>query len=226
MALIYGIYIDALWALTKLWIFVTEHATVIATVVSAFAAVAVARYTAKLTKATTAQAVLTRSALKLSRDEFKLSSDEFAATHRPKVFVQAVYTEIDKGPGPCNTTIEFIVVNGGENKAYLLKALAFAYIQPRSSVFNPDEAAGVPIFPEGQDLLPGERVKLKVHSSSIKDAYDDHFLQEDDARMFSIGRIEYAGKDAIVRVTGFCREYDRKTGAYAPVPNSEHEYAY
>jgi hypothetical protein len=161
---------------------------------------------------------------RLNQAALKLASDEFTATHRPKLFVQTVSSNIGGAP-PHETNIEFIVVNGGEAKAYPIKALAFSYIQGDNSIFDPKEAAATPIFPEGKDLDPGQRVTLKVHSASIRTVYNDYFLPGQ-ARMFVLGRVEYAGKDGIVRVTGFCREYSRETGAYAPVPNSEHEYAY
>jgi hypothetical protein len=159
---------------------------------------------------------------RLNQAALKLASDEFVATHRPKLFVQAVFANIWGAP-PHETIIEFIVVNGGEAKAYPIKALGFSYIQGVNSIFDPKETAATPVFPEGKDLEPGERITLKVQSASIKNDYND-FLAG--GRMFVLGRVEYAGKDGIVRVTGFCREYSRETGAYSPVPNSEHEYAY
>lgn len=207
---------------------ISDHATILATVVAAIAAVWVARFTAVLARVTGEQARLTNEGIKLARDEFN-------ATHRPKIFVQAVAVTdkgsrtVLKGYGIHNPAKAIITIaNGGDAPAFIIEWRAVIYYQGADAAFTPGlDVAPVQLPDENAaGISPGVFEHLghsQVHAISDEWA---RFVNEGGA-MFFIGRITYQGADRIRRNTGFCRRYDPEdTGAWRIVKDSEYEFAY
>lgn len=108
------------------WAWITDHATVLSAVVSALAAVAIAGFTIKLTRATTRQARLTRNGIAAT----KRIADAALAAELPIVLVQEIelsewvgfgkpFTVIGGGFPPERSKVRFIFHNYGRSVARL-----------------------------------------------------------------------------------------------------------
>jgi hypothetical protein len=196
-----------------LWSFITDHATVIAAVVSAIAAVAVARYTAKLTKATTDQARLTREALELSQNEFN-------ATHRPELIVHHVQFAMNEGEGNIRMGAGITYFNKGSSPAIILFRNG---IIGRFSDILPHDIT-LPLISKKDETVPGGTSSFfGIDSQLAVNAVTQGF---DSENIYCIGQIIYAdGRDAI-RQTGFCRKYDAATDQWVKTNENEYEYSY
>jgi len=185
------------------WTWITEHATVLAMVVSALAAFWIAFYTVKLTSATIEQAVLTRDALKLTRDGFN-------ATHRPKIRVRHLWlSEPVAGGKPLVASL--VLANVGDAIA-IIDTMGFDY-----NVISLDGVlpGGLNVQPatvwrENNRLGLGETATFRLESHS--DFHPTHFenvVTKKDKRLCCFGFVQYFDEGPTetrkIRRTEFCR---------------------
>jgi hypothetical protein len=153
----------------------------------------------------------------------ELGRQEFAATHRPKIFVQSIFMQFPGKSRDNLATISFVCINGGDAMAVLKRYMVHIYIKGPGIVFAPEVEEPFPISVDGFSLETGERGTV-----FDKNTFEVGNVLSNPAgfRLLAIGRVEYAGVDAITRITGFCREYNVATEKWEKTEYSEYEYAY
>ena len=150
----------------------------------------------------------------------ELGRQEFSASHRPKIFVQAVFAHFPEDhKGKC--LLRFFIANGGDTDATVVGYMAYLYHQVDGIVFAPElDGETSFVFLNDTVLKPGARVEvLGTHLC-------DWITCGEGERLFAIGRVEYEGGDSARRITGFCREYFSKNAMWQKVPNDAYEYTY
>lgn len=212
------------------WWWITEHATVLAAVISALAAVAVAVFTYTLKKATVEQAELTRKGI-------ELAASEFAASHRPRMAVllirpfTAILNQIEPGSVPM---VEITFVNTGATTARITEINAAIFDKESVTkgptlknphLFTPSVETGgqigfnIPFDPSHTFLVskPRDRVGALPYGGADLPPPE----------LYCIGYIRYGyTARAGEYETSFCRLLDNATGRWLRVENSEYEYAY
>ena len=202
-----------------IWSWITDHATVLAMVVSALAAVSIARYTVRLTKANTAQA-------KLTSDGIELAREEFLAANPPHLVVRNVHCR-DANPGD-NISISFEVINNGKADAYIV-----------ASAFRTDFVREVETFHDLTLVAVGEPAKnalgdvILIPGAVLRRTYDTAFKWQPEhfhdhgiltAGYFFGGKLLYQDAKGNRRRLGFLRRLSLPSRRFRPVSDPEFEY--
>jgi hypothetical protein len=201
------------------WWWITEHATVLSTVVSACAAIAVAFFTKALSKTTASQ-------LKEMRSQLRLANREYISTHRPNIIMRS-FGPASAEPDSERTKATCRYVNIGDTAATILeiggKIITAAYPLRTSVAFETDVFDPPPKIASGQDgtfELGGDSLAIEL----VDLANRDHGSSAQ-FRAFCVGYILYEDDGKRIRKTGFCRWYDSATNRWVKDPESEYEYA-
>lgn len=207
----------------------TQHATVLGTVVSAIAAIIIAWFTIVLARATTGMLNAASEQGRLTQKSIDLARDEFSATHRPEVIVHN-FQVFRKTFGEEEAIgARFVVVNSGTSDATILDIAGTifrtAYLRPSSSMPSIGYA--------GRSLKSGEFLNEVEISGTPPDTAEVDFeagfgspSAAGDAKLWCIGRIVYADTQGRRRETGFCRSYDTVNERWVKEPASDYEYSY
>jgi hypothetical protein len=213
------------------WWWITEHATVLATVISALAAAVVAFFTYTLKQSTKELATNADRQARLTRDSVDLARQEFLATHRPQIIIRTVSFKWD---APADTHADDFRIgafvdytNIGVSRANVIEVVA--QITHRPHPLEP----GIQIVVE-QQSLPGDLpsgIGGYFHLKSEQSLYAHRHIQETEGearrgRIICMGKIVYLDDMGARRVTGFCRELDAVRERWMPIDNPEYEYAY
>ncbi len=193
---------------------VTTFLNAISGALTAIATVFIAGFTARLWISTNKQARLTRRAVKLARDEFR-------ATHRPRIKIISVDSDIK------DETIEITIycVNAGDTPA-VLQNLTWR-IDISSKPVRTGELNKMPL--SARNLAPGE-----IYQHTVKSVVDGESgnlafymaLRGQRYFLFFCGRIGYDDPSGNGRATGCHRVYDPATEGWALVKDSDYEYSY
>lgn len=205
-----------------------DHATVLATVVSAIAAAVIAWFTVKLVRATTGMLNAAGEQARLTRESIDLARDEYLATHRPEIFIHTVEFAHDAMEHSEKTTVgaQISYVNKGRNSATI--------VEIRGRITNRTFPLQSGIMHWEQHVVPTEKIltgrRGYIRISSQIDPDFERIRQRSDTNprghVICIGCIVYEDDRGVRRETGFCRRLDAIAERWVPIENSEYEYAY
>lgn len=201
------------------WNWTTDHATILAAVLSALATVAIAFFTVALVKVTSRQAAMTRESIDLARDEF-------LSTHRPKVIVSS-FQMVSSSQLEVGEKVDFIFIarNIGDSPATVVEVRS-ATIVLRANARIPSDLS----FPFKEEfnfqLASGERELLPGNGGRELVGNEPMEIFAEDKSLLCMGSIAYLDGGGRRRETGFCRRYRSRTGEWDTMSESEYEYAY
>jgi hypothetical protein len=202
------------------WAWIAVHATILATVVSASAAIAIACFTYRLKEATKGQL----GELIKSGEQARL---QFIATHRPRIMVHSFEYSSEDGE---RIGAFFRYVNTGTSTATIVGIAGQI-----TEVFDmPSQATSIGpecrVDPEDEKLVGGEEAVHTVSSSILHSqmVVDSELKHRGHSYLFAIciGYVAYTDDLGVRRKTGFCRRYDPSTRSWLKMENSDYEYAY
>jgi hypothetical protein len=197
------------------WEWTADHATVLATVVSAVAAVAIAFFTVSLSHATRGQLAKLGESIKLARDEFN-------ATHRPEIIVHSI--EFRRIPG--------------EEEIDRIGASILCFNKGRAAAQNVEVRAHIlvtnsleidvqrPLIKTFVEIPSGIKLRFEVKSERpVREL--PHLLKL--ATPYCIGTVAYVDQNQTRRETGFCftiKEITSGGACWVSAKSAEHEYAF
>jgi hypothetical protein len=188
------------WAGNALaWTSTSEHATVLASVVTALATVVMAWFTWKLT------------------DSIKLEREEFIATHRPKIKVRAFRLHLEGVTADHKYAVEFIYLNEGETAAHIKEIGTVLIIGDNIWNYGARKVR-FDIEKSTEKLCAGEQ---RMQLTNAEFNWDSK-----DANWFYVGYIEYQDDRGFNRKTGFCRRWNPGSMSWDLERNEEYEYSY
>ncbi len=152
-----------------------------------------------------------------ARESADLARQQFVATHRPKIivrFIQGPWPNADGAQGVWVT-----VTNVGETDAIVESfGRDLAMRIGRGGWLPPGVNAGLRRLPQPVTLTSGERLVIWVEATG-----NDVALDDPQAELCVVGRIQYRNRNGRLLETGFLRVWDRQ-GNFTPSDNPEDEY--
>ncbi len=189
------VYVSA----SNAWVWIIYHTSVLASVVSAVAAVAVAVFTCRLTEAN------------------RIAYDQFISTHRPKVRVRAFRLHLEGASANHKYQIEFIYLNEGDSRAHI-KEIGTVLIKGNNRWNYGARKVRFDVEQSAEILRSGEDRTQFTKCNFDWDSKDDNW--------FCIGYIEYQDDLGNKRMTGFCRRWNSQNMTWDRDDNEELEYSY
>lgn len=183
------------------WLWITDHATVLSSVVTAIATAVIGLYTWNLARVSERQA-------KLTDDTIKLARDEFLASHRPELKIHSVrFLEFKNSPPPDQqpARAKFSIVNAGTAAGAVTGSAVYL-----DCIYPIDR----PRLPElvRNDFIPPRRFDVGA-TDTFEIATDDmggaNLLGNKDKVLYLSGWIVYEDGRGHARTTYFRREYLR-----------------
>jgi hypothetical protein len=178
---------------------ISDHATVISTVISACATAAIAWFTICLVQATRGQLTKLGESIQLARDEFN-------ATHRPRIRVKHVWLKSEIWEGK-QITVDLVFVNSGDATAIVTQcAIATLLISSEDDLPNGHDTW---IFDRSQrQMVPGFTTHIKdISLGRTLSDQDNADLRKGSRCLYCLGSIDYFDINDRPKImkTAFCR---------------------
>jgi hypothetical protein len=161
----------------------------------------------------------------LTRESIELARKEFITTHRPRIRVRSVQFT---GPRDLSRHDANIwIANVGEGTAKEIGLESFGARKQRGAWIDGNKPIlGTAIAPRVcNDLAPGAPVVFGGSFPPPMDKEARGCVRNGMEILYFMGLIRYSDDNGIVRHTGFCWQYDHRTGDFV-MPEKDDEYNY
>lgn len=196
---------------------VSDHTTVLATVVTACATAAIAWFTIRLAQATTIQAALTRAAV-------DLGNKEFIATHRPRLrFRRAFNVRLVHGQR-AQASLE--IANVGDTDATIIAVGIDIFFRIHDPA-RPDHFSAVPQPWKGMALVKaGQEMRAEINGGAALTGADlaEILDPEVEGDLCLLGVVNYRDNNGTLRSTAFFRVYSDSGKRFVRASDTD-EYA-